>query len=98
MNTWEDEVAHAAAVRHRGAGSGGRRPDPSGGRLSLGCRTLLRECHDTPGHRPGVFLSPRRTVMPSSAVHLSRRAARTADQPISYFMQQAVENPQLISL
>jgi 2-aminoadipate transaminase len=31
-------------------------------------------------------------------VHLSARAYRTADQPISYFMQQAVENPGLISL
>jgi 2-aminoadipate transaminase len=29
---------------------------------------------------------------------LSRRAYQTGDQPISYFMQQAVENPQLISL
>jgi len=33
-----------------------------------------------------------------NTVHLSRRALRTADQPISYFMQQAVENPGLISL
>jgi 2-aminoadipate transaminase len=31
-------------------------------------------------------------------VPLSARARRTADQPISYFMQQAVENPNLISL
>src|SRR5436190_15817685 len=31
-------------------------------------------------------------------VHFSNKALRTADQPISYFMQQAVENPQLISL
>src|SRR5262245_26880690 len=31
-------------------------------------------------------------------VHLSARALQTADQPISYFMQQAVENPNLISL
>lgn len=31
-------------------------------------------------------------------VQLSDRALRTADQPISYFMQQAVENPHLISL
>src|SRR5438093_5941476 len=30
--------------------------------------------------------------------YLSRRAQQTADQPISYFMQQAVENPHLISL
>jgi 2-aminoadipate transaminase len=36
--------------------------------------------------------------MNPTAVHFSARAARTADQPISYFMQQAVENPQLISL
>jgi 2-aminoadipate transaminase len=31
-------------------------------------------------------------------VHFSERALRTADQPISYFMQEAVENPNLISL
>lgn len=31
-------------------------------------------------------------------IHLSRRALETHDQPISYFMQQAVENPNLISL
>ena len=31
-------------------------------------------------------------------VHLSVRAERTGDQPISYYMQQAVENPHLISL
>jgi 2-aminoadipate transaminase len=31
-------------------------------------------------------------------VRLSERALRTADQPIGYFMQQAVENPNLISL
>ena len=30
--------------------------------------------------------------------HLSRRAQQTEDQPISYFMQQAIENPELISL
>jgi 2-aminoadipate transaminase len=33
-----------------------------------------------------------------SPIHLSARSRRTADQPISYFMQQAVENPGLISL
>src|SRR5262245_39276683 len=31
-------------------------------------------------------------------VPFSDRALRTADQPISYFMQQAVENPNVISL
>lgn len=31
-------------------------------------------------------------------IHLSTRSHQTADQPISYFMQQAVENPRLISL
>jgi 2-aminoadipate transaminase len=36
--------------------------------------------------------------MPSTHVPLSARAQRTKDQPISYFMQQAVENPHLISL
>src|SRR5262249_2196491 len=32
------------------------------------------------------------------SVRLSARARQTQDQPISYFMQQAVENPRLISL
>jgi 2-aminoadipate transaminase len=34
----------------------------------------------------------------TAPVHFSDRALQTADQPISYFMQQAVENPNLISL
>src|SRR5437667_8164912 len=34
----------------------------------------------------------------SLPISLSQRAMRAADQPISYFMQQAVENPRLISL
>ena len=34
----------------------------------------------------------------SVPVHVSLKGERTADQPISYFMQQAVENPRLISL
>lgn len=36
--------------------------------------------------------------MPSCPIPFSEQARRTADQPISYFMQQAVENPRLISL
>jgi 2-aminoadipate transaminase len=36
--------------------------------------------------------------MPPPPIHFSDKALRTADQPISYFMQQAVENPHLISL
>src|SRR5262245_54674129 len=32
------------------------------------------------------------------AIPFSRKSRQTADQPISYFMQQAVENPNLISL
>lgn len=36
--------------------------------------------------------------MPLPPVRLSEHARHTADQPISYFMQQAVENPNLISL
>jgi 2-aminoadipate transaminase len=36
--------------------------------------------------------------MSRAPVHTSRRTLQTADQPISYFMQQAVENPNLISL
>ena len=33
-----------------------------------------------------------------STVRLSERARQTEDQPISYFMQTAIDNPQLISL
>jgi 2-aminoadipate transaminase len=36
--------------------------------------------------------------MDEASVHFSSQAMRTADQPISYFMRQAVENPNLISL
>jgi 2-aminoadipate transaminase len=36
--------------------------------------------------------------MTETPVQFSRRSQQTADQPISYFMQQAVENPNLISL
>jgi 2-aminoadipate transaminase len=36
--------------------------------------------------------------MSAAPVYLSARALQTTDQPISYFMQQAIENPQLISL
>ncbi len=36
--------------------------------------------------------------MPPAALRLSATADRTPDQPISYFMQQALENPGLISL
>ena len=36
--------------------------------------------------------------MDEAPVHFSSQALRTADQPISYFMRQAVENPNLISL
>ena len=36
--------------------------------------------------------------MSAAPVSLSLRAGQTAEQPISYFMQQAIENPQLISL
>lgn len=36
--------------------------------------------------------------MTATPVHFSDRSRRTKDQPISYFMQQAVENPNLISL
>jgi 2-aminoadipate transaminase len=34
----------------------------------------------------------------AAPVYLSQKSQRTEDQPISYFMQQAVENPRLISL
>lgn len=34
----------------------------------------------------------------SASFHLSQRARQTAEPPISYFMEQAVENPNLISL
>jgi 2-aminoadipate transaminase len=36
--------------------------------------------------------------MSTAPFTLSRRANQTGDQPISYFMQQAIENPELISL
>src|SRR5947207_3297483 len=36
--------------------------------------------------------------MSRSPIRFSHKALQTADQPISYFMQQAVENPHLISL
>jgi 2-aminoadipate transaminase len=36
--------------------------------------------------------------MSTTPIHFSTRALCTADQPISYFMQQAIENPHLISL
>jgi 2-aminoadipate transaminase len=36
--------------------------------------------------------------MTPPALPLSAKARRTGDQPISYFMQQAIENPRLISL
>jgi 2-aminoadipate transaminase len=36
--------------------------------------------------------------MANAPVRFSSKSLRTADQPISYFMQQAVENPNLISL
>jgi 2-aminoadipate transaminase len=36
--------------------------------------------------------------MTPPAIPLSAKARRTGDQPISYFMQQAIENPDLISL
>jgi 2-aminoadipate transaminase len=36
--------------------------------------------------------------MHQSAIHFSHKSMQTADQPISYFMQQAIENPSLISL
>src|SRR5262249_53444673 len=50
----------------------------------------------TPGQPPGVlFLEP---PMSTAPLHLSVRAGQTAEPPISYFMQQAVENPKLISL
>jgi 2-aminoadipate transaminase len=53
----------------------------------------------TPG--PESNVSPRSPAArggTAAPIHRSQRAQRTADQPISYFMQQAVENPRLISL
>src|SRR5205823_4975308 len=50
---------------------------------------------------PETNLSPHPPEGNGSAaapIYRSQRARRTADQPISYFMQQAVENPRLISL
>src|SRR5262245_14337910 len=52
-----------------------------------------------PGSIPGFFvLWPLLREHLMTVPHLSVRAQRTKDQPISYFMQQAVENPHLISL
>src|SRR5262245_16843235 len=51
----------------------------------------------TPGLVPGVFFFGGYS-MAVAPVHFSSKSARTGDQPISYFMQQAVENPRLISL
>src|SRR5712692_1395902 len=43
--------------------------------------------------------SVRKIPSPTEAsIQLSAKALQTADQPISYFMQQAVENPNLISI
>src|ERR1700746_3257056 len=36
--------------------------------------------------------------MSTAPIHFSKKSLQTADQPTSYFMQQAVENPNLISL
>jgi 2-aminoadipate transaminase len=36
--------------------------------------------------------------MNPSSVHFSQKSLQTADQPISYFMRQAIENPGVISL
>src|SRR5690348_14227063 len=50
---------------------------------------------------PETNLSPHPPEGNGSAaapIYRSQRARRTTDQPISYFMQQAVENPRLISL
>jgi 2-aminoadipate transaminase len=41
---------------------------------------------------------PETEIHMPAPIHFSHRALQTADQPISYFMQQAVENPNLISL
>ncbi len=54
-------------------------------------------------HAPGPEsnVSPQAPAAAGTAaapIHRSQRALHTADQPISYFMQQAIENPRLISL
>src|SRR5207253_2995609 len=50
-----------------------------------------------PGSVPGVFCFCG-GYMSTVPFHSSQRAQQTEDQPISYFMQQAIENPELISL
>src|SRR5579872_6253141 len=52
----------------------------------------------TPGFNPGFFVVLTPEVVMHLPFRLSDRAHQTQDQPISYFMQQAVENPRLISL
>src|SRR4051794_7352366 len=55
----------------------------------------MKRCDHDPGKLPGFFVF---REVPMSSVRLSERARRTDDQPISYFMRQAVENPHLVSL
>src|SRR5205823_10049770 len=52
-----------------------------------------------PGLVPGFFVfASAEDTMTHVPFTLSKRSGQTVDQPISYFMQQAVENPELISL
>src|SRR5437868_4400110 len=68
-------------------------PCPRRRALPVPCRLVLPR----PG-RPGSFSFWTGRAMTPTPIHLSARSLQTADQPISYFMQQAVENPHLISL
>src|SRR5262245_4435899 len=63
------------------------------------CRVaaFLVRWSSTPWRRQGFFVDARIRFM-GTALPLSVRARQTGDQPISYFMKEAVENPNLISL
>src|SRR5436189_89391 len=78
--------------------------------LSSEIRVPPRDCHTTvpfrtfscynknSGSGAGGLAGRLERSMSSAPIHFSARALHTVDQPISYFMQQAVENPNLISL
>ncbi len=62
-----------------------------------GCRIVINV---TPGQLPGVFclLSERRGFPMTVPLALSAQARRTTDQPITYYMQLALDQPELINL
>ncbi len=88
-------------------GSDASSPSEGGARCAADCtceRLIPGSCirDDAATHEPRVkhlgFFVREGKSMSATPIHFSRQALQTADQPISYFMQQAVENPHLISL